>query len=166
MRDAMGAVGYRDGAAFELFGLDMVVDEDLKPTLLEVNAMPSMAVKVIHSAPLGTCSMCSSGPVAILSPSAAAHPSAAQCCSLLKLLVQPLFTAGREHRRSVYMVLPLCSSGQQRLACLQGLTLQDVHSDGFGGADATNPFDEEKITLMHGIFEILQLRSGTMSFNP
>ena len=48
---------------------------------------------------------------------------------------------------------------------MQGLTLQDVHSDGFGGANATNPFDEEKITLMHGIFEILQLRSGEFRFN-
>ena len=46
MRDAMKHTGYADGTAFELFGLDMVVDEDLKPTLLEVNAMPSMAVKV------------------------------------------------------------------------------------------------------------------------
>lgn len=65
MRHAMDAVGYQDGAAFELFGLDMVVDEDLKPTLLEVNAMPSMAVKVMHGAPFSTCSMCSNGPVAL-----------------------------------------------------------------------------------------------------
>ena len=66
----------------------------------------------------------------------------------------------------MYMLLPLCSRGHQRLACLQGLTVQDVHSSGFGGANATNPFDEEKITLMHGIFEILQLRSGESRFNP
>ena len=84
MRDAMGAVGYQDGAAFELFGLDMVVDEDLRPTLLEVNAMPSMAVKVIHSAPCGTCSMCSNGLVALcrhlepLSCSSAQHSTVLQ----------------------------------------------------------------------------------------
>ena len=163
MRDAMGTVGYQDGAAFELFGLDMVVDEDLKPTLLEVNAMPSMAVKVTHSAllaPAACAAMVWLHSVAILSPSAAAQLSAAQCCSLLKLWVQPLFTAGCEHHCSGHKCLPLCSSGQQKLACLQGLTLQDVHSDGFGGANATNPFDEEKVKLMHGIFEILQLRSG------
>lgn len=64
------------------------------------------------------------------------------------------------------MCLLLCSSCQQKLACLQGLTLQDVHSDGFGGANATNPFDEEKITLMHSIFQILQLRSGEMKSIP
>ena len=90
MRDAMGALGYQDGAAFELFGLDMVVDEDLKPTLLEVNAMPSMAVKVIHSALLGTCSMCSSGPVALCCHHEPLSCSSAQDSTVL----QPVETVG------------------------------------------------------------------------
>ena len=36
------------GVAFELLGVDFVVDADLHPWLLEVNAVPSMARQVCH----------------------------------------------------------------------------------------------------------------------
>ena len=39
---SIGRLGLRKSNSFELFGYDFMVDENLKPWLLEVNSSPSM----------------------------------------------------------------------------------------------------------------------------
>ncbi len=39
-------LGAPPGSSFEVFGVDMLVDTDFRPWLVEINAVPSLARKV------------------------------------------------------------------------------------------------------------------------
>ena len=41
-------LGAPPGSSFEVFGVDMLVDNDYCPWLVEINAVPSLARKVSH----------------------------------------------------------------------------------------------------------------------
>ena len=41
-------LGAPPGSSFEVFGVDMLVDNDYRPWLVEINAVPSLARKVSH----------------------------------------------------------------------------------------------------------------------
>lgn len=46
MRYSTAMLGAPAGSSFEVFGVDMLVDTDYRPWLVEVNAVPSLARKV------------------------------------------------------------------------------------------------------------------------
>ena len=46
MRGATRMLGAPPGSSFEVFGVDMLVDTDFRPWLVEINAVPSLARKV------------------------------------------------------------------------------------------------------------------------
>ncbi len=46
MRGATRMLGAPSGSSFEVFGVDMLVDTDFRPWLVEINAVPSLARKV------------------------------------------------------------------------------------------------------------------------
>lgn len=48
MRGATRMLGAPPGSSFEVFGVDMLVDSDYRPWLVEINAVPSLARKVSH----------------------------------------------------------------------------------------------------------------------
>ena len=48
MRGATAMLKAPPGSSFEVFGVDMLVDTDYRPWLVEVNAVPSLARKVCH----------------------------------------------------------------------------------------------------------------------
>lgn len=54
MRYSTAALGAPVGSSFEVFGVDMLVDTDYRPWLVEVNAVPSLARK----ASLAPCRSC------------------------------------------------------------------------------------------------------------
>lgn len=47
MRGATKTLGAPPGSSFEVFGVDMLVDTDFRPWLVEINAVPSLARKVV-----------------------------------------------------------------------------------------------------------------------
>ncbi len=50
LREEQNAYGYPSGSAFEVVGADFLIDgSTYRPWLVEINALPSMAVKVIVS---------------------------------------------------------------------------------------------------------------------
>ena len=48
MRGAAAMLGAPPDSSFEVFGVDMLVDTDYRPWLVEINAVPSLARKVCH----------------------------------------------------------------------------------------------------------------------
>lgn len=46
MRGSAAYLGAPPGSSFEVFGVDMLVDTDYRPWLVEINAVPSLARKV------------------------------------------------------------------------------------------------------------------------
>ena len=46
MRGSAAWLGAHPGSSFEVFGVDMLVDTDYRPWLVEINAVPSLARKV------------------------------------------------------------------------------------------------------------------------
>lgn len=53
MRYSTAMLGAPSGSSFEVFGVDMLIDTDYRPWLVEVNAVPSLARKV--TGPLYRC---------------------------------------------------------------------------------------------------------------
>ncbi len=49
MRGATRMLGAPLGSSFEVFGVDMLVDTDFRPWLVEINAVPSLARKVCNA---------------------------------------------------------------------------------------------------------------------
>ena len=52
MRGSAAHLGAPPGSSFEVFGVDMLVDTDYRPWLVEINAVPSLARKVGRSPPI------------------------------------------------------------------------------------------------------------------
>ena len=55
MRYSSAMLGAPPGSSFEVFGVDMLVDTDYRPWLVEINAVPSLARKVSHASRLPFC---------------------------------------------------------------------------------------------------------------
>lgn len=51
MRGSAAHLGAPPGSSFEVFGVDMLVDTDYRPWLVEINAVPSLARKVGRAGP-------------------------------------------------------------------------------------------------------------------
>lgn len=49
MRGSAAWLGAHPGSSFEVFGVDMLIDTNYRPWLVEINAVPSLARKVIRS---------------------------------------------------------------------------------------------------------------------
>ena len=121
MRGSAAYLGAPAGSSFEVFGVDMLVDTDYRPWLVEINAVPSLARKVKpHSSPLPPLLVLGPIPaISCCSPGPPLQPSRCLTACLLAWLTDkhaPLLVCISLSCIQSWFLLIICSTGTLGLA--------------------------------------------------